>query len=432
MFKRLAIVLGIFSLTFFSHSIKVEEIRIINFTNIVSQNPFFVLEVFLGEESEQTHEEDLHKHDHVFFEISLGKHKKKYVLGESLLFERVGENKVRVFVPPDFRLDLGKNYSLGVRVLEDGKVIFSKSFTFSVSNVPNVPYLFTNNLRNVFISRVLTNSHRFFYYYNKPLKVKVLRNGEVLYSLKSFEDVRFRGLYYFDCSFSDPGEYRFSVGEVGFNVFVSFDNEPPRFEVFYPTNNSVFYRTNKIFFKWSDPIDSVGVDKLGSYLKVYYEGKLITNVVLVNLNKESAIMPYEFLVLDLPEEGKYVSEISYRDFDGNVTNVIVNFSVDSSQNDKEIPKILNVYFEGAKLVDNKVKLPKRGRVWVNVNVSDGVYGSGIKRVVHSYGGEVREELVFGDFVQFFVDVTNDGIFEIFCEDFSGNRSDTLRYGVVVE
>jgi hypothetical protein len=92
---------------------------------------------------------------------------------------------------------------------------------------------------------------------------------------------------------------------------------------------------------------------------------------------------------------------------------------------------LNVAFEGAKVVSNEVRLA-RGRVLVNVRVDDGIYGSGVKKIVYRYGNETSEMLVFGDFVQFFVDIANSGVFEVFCEDFAGNRSDTFRYEVVVK
>jgi len=277
----------------------------------------------------------------------------------------------------------------------------------------------------------LSKSYRFFFYYDKPLEVYVVKGNEVISNVKSYEDLRFKNLYYFDYSFSEPGYYRFVVGDCGFGVSVSFDTIPPSFELLYPTNNSVFYRTNKVAFRWSDPVDFVGVDKANSFLKIYYQNNLFTNVNLAYLNKESIVMPYEVCYFDLPGEGIYFAQLSYNDFDGNFTNVVINFSVKNSSEDKEKPRILNIAFEGAKVVSNEVRLA-RGRVLVNVRVDDGIYGSGVKKVVYRYGNETSEMLVFGDFVQFFVDIASSGVFEVFCEDFAGNRSDTFRYEVVVK
>ena len=117
----------------------------------------------------------------------------------------------------------------------------------------------------------MSKSYRFFFYYDKPLEVYVVKGNEVISNVKSYEDLRFKNLYYFDYSFSEPGYYRFVVGDCSFGVSVSFDTIPPSFELLYPTNNSVFYRTNRVAFKWSDPVDFVGVDKANSFLKIYYQ-----------------------------------------------------------------------------------------------------------------------------------------------------------------
>jgi hypothetical protein len=427
---RLAfVVFFVVSFSFYIYSIKVEDISIVNSTNFVSQNPFFVFEMALGIENRDEGIEV--EHEHVIFEFSLGRYKKKFVLGEDLLFERVGANKVRVFVPSSVSLKLGKDYNLRLRVSEGHKEVFKKDFVVKASSVSNIPYIFTNNLENVYISKSLSKSYRFFFYYDKPLEVYVVKGSEVISNVKSYEDLRFKNLYYFDYSFSEPGYYRFVVGDCSFGVSVSFDTIPPSFELLYPTNNSVFYRTNKVAFKWSDPVDFVGVDKANSFLKIYYQNNLFTNVNLAYLNKESIVMPYEVCYFDLPGEGIYVAQLSYSDFDGNFTNVFINFSVKNSSEDKEKPRILNVAFEGAKVVSNEVRLA-RGRVLVNVRVDDGIYGSGVKKVVYRYGNETSEMLVFGDFVQFFVDIASSGVFEVFCEDFAGNKSDTFRYEVVVK
>jgi len=415
-----------FSLHCTLYAIKIDDIKIVNFTNVVSSDPFFVLEIYLGKGIEEKHEGEEHEHTPIFLEVSLDKNTKKYVLGDNILFERLSSDKIRTFVPSDFRLELGKDYTFGIKVSEGESILFSKNFNLKVGAIHNVPYLFTNTISNIYISKILTNSQRFFFFNNHPLEVSVVVNGKSITNLKTYEDPKFKNLYYFDYTFWNSGDYEFKLGEYKFNVGALFDVAPPTFTVLYPTNNAIFYRTNKICFKWSDPIDSIGVDKSNSFLKIYYKNNVLTNMNLSYLNRESLLMPYEIVYLDLNNEGSYNLEISYRDFDGNVTNVFVNFSIANASEDKEPPRISKILFEGGKIVSNVVILPS-DRVLVNVEVDDGIYGSGVKKVVYKYKDNVCENLVFDNFAQFFIDVNEGGIFEIFAEDFAGNKSEITKF-----
>ncbi|MCX8028768.1 MAG: hypothetical protein N2712_02110 [Brevinematales bacterium] len=421
----------IFSLLFFSisyvcshsqgQSFFVNSFRIINYTNSIPQNPVFLIELDykVGDANHS------HKHD-LKLTVNLRNKKQEFTIGENVIFRKISDSKIVLFVP--IVLSLSKNQdSISFLILEDRRVIFKTNIVFLIENIMQQPILLFEDMKGIEIPRYSkANPFKFFFIHKLPYEGMVINlDKNITNIVKSYPSKKFVGLNIFEYTFTSEGDYVIRVGNSELKTRVRFDDTPPYFRILNPTNNSVFYRTNRIRIKWTDPVDVNGVNKDNSYLTVSRDGNLMTNILpLVSMNKESLISPYETVYLDLPE-GDYSCSVVYFDLERNYTNADVFFRVLPSIMDREKPTFIRIDVEGASIIGKNSFKANSKDVRIFVEVSDGEYGSGVKSIYYSFDGRTFVENVFDNFKHIFLSLESYKTdVKLWLEDFGGNISQT--------
>lgn len=400
----------------------VSDFKIINYSDFIPKNPVFVID--LSYEMKENHEEN---HNHTIkLIVNIGNKKDEFIIGENTIFKKISPNTITLFLPIFQNISVGKKQNISFSFLEGKTIIFTTNITFFVSNLSQDPIIFYEGLDKIEISKNNPKPNQFFFVSQYSYEGEIINlNNKTTNKVKSQKVSRIKGLNLIDYTFSEEGEYIIKVGNSSLQTKVSFDKTPPFFKVLTPSNNSIFYRTNNIQIKWTDPVDNSGINIQKSVLSLKKDGKTITNISpLVSLNKESSINPYETVFLSLPE-GDYECDISYSDYDGNSTNTVINFKILNPNMDKVKPFLKKIFIENSeKVSENEFRL-KSNDIRMFLEFSDGEYGSGVKTLYYSVDGEIHNERVFDNIKYLFFDVNKEIVeVKLWVEDFAGNSSDT--------
>ncbi|MEN2997569.1 MAG: Ig-like domain-containing protein [Brevinematia bacterium] len=400
----------------------IKEFKILNYTNTIPTNPIFIAEIsyFLKECG------CINPHNKVKLSIKANHKTQTFTIGEDVLFNRLSQDKIKLFLPFPYTLPQGKNQTVSFTIFEGKKATFKTNISFQVSKNLQHPIIISEGLREIEIPRTPLRQIQFFFVYHSPCEAMITKIGSKTTNFTISQQVaRIKGLHFIEYNFSEEGEYLIKVGESEFTSKVSFDKTPPTFKFIFPTNNSAFYRTNKIKLKWSDPMDISDIDFSNSSLVISKGKNVLTNISpLIGLNRESERNPYEVVYLSLPE-GDYECSIRYKDTSCNLKNEELKFRVSPSELDREKPFFRRIEVENSvKVSEGKFRV-KDSIVSVFVEFSDGEYGSGVKRIHYKLNGELVSEDVFDEVKYLSLQLKNKVTKVAFwLEDLGGNFSET--------
>ncbi len=419
--KKNILLISILLLTTKSFGITIKEFKIVNYFHKIPTNPIFIVDVNYEIEKEK-HEKH---HSHLVILVE-GTKKEKFNIEQNTIFQIKTNNNLRIFLPIFSKLPKNTNQKFSFKLLENSKVLFETNTTFYVSDVIQEPIILLD-YNEIEIPKSYQKQYNFFFVSQTPQNVFVINTKEgKTNTVKSSKLEKIKGLHSFSYKFDKEGEYKILIGKSEKTITVNYDKTPPIFNIITPTNNSIFYRTKKIQIKWTDPIDTSGINFQKSSLYIRKNSKVITNISpLISLNRESSITPYETIYIENLEEGEYEYCIEYSDYEGNKTNVVNYFKILPPSEDKEKPIIKNIHVENSKRVSENKYLLKSTNVYIFVEFTDGEYGSGVKSIHYKVNDKIFSDNTFGD--NKYISITTESKetqLMIWVEDYNNNVSET--------